>query len=239
MRELSVTVLVATYNQARYIPDALNSLRRQTLSPQDFEVIVIDDGSTDNTQDVLKEYGKSIRVITRENKGLVDSCNEGLALARGRYFTRLDSDDMADSRWLDSLLKAMDSHPAACCGFTDRFEVSGNDRRYVNVQENNIFSLIVGGTFFRAETLRRVGGFRSFYWEEYDLYLRLRGLGTFIYVREPFYLYRKHVDSMTSDEDRRLSGWKELIREWGIETLRAAGDDTDFKKVLSVSPESD
>ncbi|HAH21818.1 MAG TPA: hypothetical protein DCL49_13080 [Candidatus Omnitrophica bacterium] len=234
MPELSVTVFIAAYNQARHLPDALNSLKQQILPSQDFEVIVIDDGSTDDAQSVLRAYKKFIRVIIRENKGLVASCNEGLALARGRYFARLDSDDTADSRWLNRLLKAMDSQPDACCACTDRFEITAKDKRYVSVQEDNIFSLIIGGTFFRTEMLRRIGGFRQFYWEEYDLYLRLRGLGAFIYVREPFYMYRKHVDSMTGDEDRRLNGWRELIQEWGIETLRAAGDDADFKKVLKA-----
>ena len=82
MPELSVTVFIAAYNQARHLPDALNSLKQQILPSQDFEVIVIDDGSTDDAQSVLRAYKKFIRVIIRENKGLVASCNEGLALFR-------------------------------------------------------------------------------------------------------------------------------------------------------------
>src|SRR5689334_20413639 len=98
-----ITVLVAAYNQGSYLSQALDSLKAQTLSAQAFEVIVINDGSTDETASVLNKYPWITR-RDRENRGLVNTCNEGLQLARGAYFARLDSDDYAAPTWLASLL---------------------------------------------------------------------------------------------------------------------------------------
>ena len=96
-----VTVVMATCNQARYLRDALESLIIQTLPPHDFEVIVINDGSSDETAKVLQNYVKWVHLIEHENRGLVASCNEGLAKAHGRYFARVDSDDYVAPEWLE------------------------------------------------------------------------------------------------------------------------------------------
>src|SRR6266850_8161614 len=129
-RSLRVTVLVATYNQASYLRQALDSLRAQTLAPDAFEVIVINDGCTDATPDILRDYRPWARVVERDNRGLVPSCNEGLAMARGRYFARVDSDDVVASGWLEALLDPLERDPGACCAFSDRYELRGDEKEY-------------------------------------------------------------------------------------------------------------
>ncbi len=232
MSETLVTVLIAAYNQGKYIRQALESLKAQTLSSHNFEVIVINDGSTDETQEILRDYKGWIRLVERENQGLVASCNQGLSLARGSYFTRLDSDDFVALEWLATLTQALRPNPDACCACPDRYEVYGNQWHRVWVQPVNLYSLVACGTLFATDVLRKVGGFRSFYWEEYDLYLRLRQAGELIHVPEPLYMYRRHNRSMTHDVSQRIEGWLQLAREWGVETLQSAGFHPDLDKVL-------
>jgi glycosyltransferase involved in cell wall biosynthesis len=229
-----VTVLMPTYNQAKYIQQALDSLRVQTLSSYDFKVIVVNDGSTDETSKILKNYREWIQLIERDNQGLVASCNEGLALVEGRYFARLDSDDFVAPEWLRCLVDALESSPNACCAYPDRFEKVGDQWHYIQAQAENLYSLEACGTLFRTNAVRQVGGFRDFYWEEYDLYLRLRQRGEFVHIDEPLYMYRKHSNSMTHVAAKRIEGWLELVQVWGVETLKSAGFDDDLDRALKL-----
>ena len=227
-----VSVIVATFNQAAYLRQALNSLRAQTLSADAFEVIVVNDGSTDRTAAILGEYGPWVRVVERENRGLVASCNDALALARGCYFARVDSDDFVEPEWLSALLEPLQRWPDACCACSDRYELCDDRRRLVFADLSNLFSLEACGVLIRTDDLRRVGGFRPFYWEEYDLYLRLRQEGRFLHVPRPLYIYRKHADAMTSVASKRLQGWADLARVWGADTLRSVGVNAELDEAL-------
>ena len=91
-----VTVYIPTYNYAKYIGKAIESVLRQTMP--NWELIIINDGSTDNTKDVLKNYQShpQIRIIDQENKGLNVTNNIALRLAKGKYIIRLDGDDYMD-----------------------------------------------------------------------------------------------------------------------------------------------
>ena len=227
-----ISVVVATYNQARYLRQALDSLRLQILPPDEFEVIVINDGSTDKTSEILQDYRGWIHLRERENRGLIASCNEGLAVARGHYFARLDSDDFVAANWLRCLAEAVELNPKACCAYPDRYEGEEETWHYVKAQSDNLYSLEACGTLFRTDVVRQVGAFRPFYWEEYDLYLRLRHQGEFVHVPQPLYMYRKHAASMTCDLSDRLEGWLQLAKEWGPDTLGSVGFDDELDKAL-------
>src|SRR5207253_1144088 len=102
MTKPAVTVLMATYNHAAYIRQALDTLASQSFPRDSYEVIVVNDGSTDNTAKILQDYASWIRLVNQQNAGLVAACNTGLALAQGRYLCRLDSDDYVSADWLPS-----------------------------------------------------------------------------------------------------------------------------------------
>lgn len=232
-----VTVVMATYNQATYLRQALDSLMAQTLSLDDFEVIVINDGSTEETSEILQDYKGWINLIERENKGMVVSCNEGLALARGSFFARLDSDDFVAPEWLEYLVRALQANLTSSCAYPDRYELHDGQWIYIKVQPDNLYTLEACGTLIRTNMLKEVGGFRPFYWEEYDLYLRLSQVGKFIHVPYPFYVYRKHANSLTYDASKRIEGWLELAEEWGIERLKTAGLNPDLDRVFQILEE--
>lgn len=104
-----VSVVVTTYNQARYIEETLQSVFDQT-SPA-LEVIVVDDGSTDNTPSLLARYEERIRYIRQNNQGVASSRNTGIALAQGEYVALLDGDDIWEPRKLAAQIEAARRFP--------------------------------------------------------------------------------------------------------------------------------
>jgi GT2 family glycosyltransferase len=100
------------------------------------------------------------------------------------------------------------------------------------VDPDNLYSLIACGTLFRTELLRAIGGYRAFYWEEYDLYLRLRTQGRFLHVAAPLYTYRRHAAGMTGSRRARHEGWRQLAQIWGAQALREAGVNPELEEAL-------
>jgi GT2 family glycosyltransferase len=114
----TVSVVIPTYNYANYVGTAIDSVLAQTYAP--LEIIVVDDGSTDDTASRLAAYGDRIRVDHRKNCGCAASRNAGLRQARGEYVAFLDADDSWDPEKLERQIRAAIAHPDAVligCGF--------------------------------------------------------------------------------------------------------------------------
>lgn len=104
------------YNAAKYLPEAIDSILSQTF--QDFEFLIINDGSTDQTEKIINSYtDQRIRLVSQDNQGLSVALNKGLNLARGKYIARMDADDISLPERLAKQAAFMDSHPAVgICG---------------------------------------------------------------------------------------------------------------------------
>ena len=112
----TVSVVMPVYNTEAYLADAIGSILAQTFT--DWELICVDDGSSDCSLDVLRRYERAdsrIRVISRSNTGVARARNEGMALARGRYIAAMDSDDVALAERLRRQVDYMESDPE-CVG---------------------------------------------------------------------------------------------------------------------------
>lgn len=236
-----VSVIVTTYNQAEYLQEALDSIRNQTLANDHYETIVINDGSTDETSAILERNADWIRYIDRdENRGVVYSCREAFDRLDGRYLTRVDSDDWVHADWLETVLECMEDNPDAVLVTPDHYRVRDDDKEYVHVDSDDLFSLVAAGILYRTAAVEQSGGFREFFWEEHDLHLRLQGKGAFIHVPEPLYTYRRHGESRTHDSQKVRDGWLALVEEWGVDRLQAAGSDPGLDEALKyVDGESD
>jgi glycosyltransferase involved in cell wall biosynthesis len=120
---MKVSVAIATYNRAPYIRQAIDSVLNQTMT--DFEIIVVDDGSTDNTVEVIADYRDRIRYVRTANGGPARARNVGMAMARGEYICWLDSDDFFHPAKLALQSAVLDAHPdvamvcTECSGFDD------------------------------------------------------------------------------------------------------------------------
>src|SRR5215204_338579 len=183
-----VTALINTYNYARYLPFALNSVFRQTYS--NIETIVVDDGSTNHTRDVLAQYGKSIYAIRTENGGQGHAFNIGIAAARGELVMLLDADDM----WLPEKIERMVEFAAT------RPEAGMLYHRYQNIDKYGVesgspepFPLINGD--YRKKYLRSGGT----WWSPVTSVLTLRTEHIRKALPIPTYAVREGADTIITD----------------------------------------
>jgi glycosyltransferase involved in cell wall biosynthesis len=228
---MRVSVIIPTYNRAEFLPRAIISVLRQNFT--DFEMIVVDDGSIDNTADVVSRYiEKDPRIIYfrfKENRGGNAARNKGVELAQGRYIAFLDSDD----EWLQDKLQMQvewfeknqsDSTVLYCKYFVsesgdlrkDRLDVRCGDLRKDFLKG---FCLsIMPCCMMPKDVLLRCGGFdetlTSF--QDYDLWLSLSSFCNFECVDE--YLVIIHNDAsarVSADLEKRLAAIKRFLEKWG------------------------
>jgi len=231
-----VSVVIPTYNRRAYLTEAIDSVLAQTYA--DYEVIVVDDGSTDGTRQLLDErYDDRIRYLWQENQGESVARNRGIALATGEYIALLDSDDV----WLpDRLMKQvpiLDAEPDTVLVFGQAWLMDADGRRLndpplcSDVHESDLTletlcleNALGSGTctaLIRREPLDRVGGFDPAIQlgEDWDLWLRLRRQGQFAFVNEVLGCMRRHAGSQwhyhrPETVDKRLADHLRLLEKF-------------------------
>jgi Glycosyl transferase family 2 len=211
----SFSVVVATYNSATSVPEAVESALGQTLPP--LEVIVCDDGSTDDTAAVLEPYRDRITYLRREHRGVASARNAALEIARAEFFAVLDADDIYLPQRLEALADLSRANPGLDLLCTDiEFEVDG--RIFGRFTDGCPFEIgdqraaVLERCFCAVPAVRRttllgVGGYDESLRtaEDWDCVIRLIHAGAAAgLVEEPLYRYRLHADSLTADRVVRL-----------------------------------
>jgi GT2 family glycosyltransferase len=226
MTNLGFSVVVPTFNRRSLVAAALESIRAQKFD--DFEIIVVDDGSSDGTAEYLKSYGKGMTLLTQRNRGPGAARNLGLEHARGRYVAFLDSDDL----WFPwtlatyAALAAEHDDPAFISGKPYRFD-SEDGLGKVAPEEANVTKFAdylasgdewrwwgVSSFVLRTDALRAAGGFteKNMNGEDADLALKLGAAAGFVQVLSPFtFGYREHSASVMRDLSKTLAGAHHLI----------------------------
>jgi glycosyltransferase involved in cell wall biosynthesis len=205
-----VTIIVPIYNGSAHLSETLNSLLSQTF--KDFELLAIDDGSTDASSDIVRSYGdERVRLITKKNGGLCEALNLGIVEARAPFIARSDQDDISIPERLDRQLQVMNRNPeeiglfAYSTKFGSKRSWSNADKVIMAPGELKEFEpmkdgCLLGSTMFvRAAVLRSIGGFRQEYYpaDDWDLELRLAQVGKVLVLREPLIAYRFHASANT------------------------------------------
>jgi glycosyltransferase involved in cell wall biosynthesis len=200
----TVSVIIPTYNRTTYLGQTLDSLRAQTY--RDFEVIVIDDGSTDNTAAFIRSRPETIRYFWQENAGPAAARNHGLREARGRFVAFLDSDDLWEPRFLEATTACLLGDPqidvafCRCVTIDDDGHVLRNHGKRSAVG-GDITAPLFASTFISTPTvlarlpvIREENGFDPLLPtnEDYDLWLRLSLRHRFGLVDERLCLRRSH-----------------------------------------------
>lgn len=216
---MTVTILMAAYNAGGFIGEAVQSALDQDVP--DKEILVVNDGSTDRTLEVLKSFEGSIRVLNEPHGGLARALNAGLSAARGSHFLRLDADDALVPGALARLTAEVAGGNGVGCVYSDRWEIHSDGRRErIALSPFNLFKTVACGILFHTETARFVGGYSDLLFEEYDFLLRyFRKNPSKVHVPEPLYLYRRHADSLTATAGYWRKGWRQLLQKWGKEEL--------------------
>jgi len=198
--EPAVSVVIPCHNQGQFLDDALVSVFEQSYDS--FEIIVVDDGSTDtDTTRVLGELAyPRLRLIRQENRGLPAARNAGMAVARGRYLVPLDADDELKPLFLERLVGSLESNPRAAYAHCWA-ELFGTVDALFATRPFNPYWLtmvdsVIGCVVLREEAWAEVGGYDETMVgepEDWELWIRLMRSGwDQIQVFEPLFRYRKH-----------------------------------------------
>jgi len=200
---MKVTVIVVVHNGELRVGRAIRSLLEQTMPRADYEILVVNDGSTDNTARVLEPFGSWIRVIHLDNQiGLPAACNVGLRNAHSRFVVRVDADDYVHEDFLRVLYLFLSMNPtydAVGCDYT-----VVNDREEVLARANSDEQPIACGVMFRLDALVSIGLYDEQFLVHEDLDLRIRFLQKHAIKRIelPLYRYRRHSENMTNNRDK-------------------------------------
>ena len=206
--DFKVTVLIPVLNRANFIGYAIESVLAQTL--QDFELIVVDNGSTDGTQDVVRSFtDPRIKLIQNPSGTIAFALNTGIRAARGKYIAQLDSDDVYVPETLEEMTAALDANPRAglAISYYELMDADGNVMpefgviTHLEYDRNNILRVDGAGAVrvWRRAVLLRFGLFdeRDFgnYGEDYDMVLKVSEHHEVIRVHKVLYRYRRHKGS--------------------------------------------
>jgi len=215
----SVTVVLPVLNGERWITECLRSLRCQTF--QDFEILVIDDGCTDNTIAIVRGMDlTSLRIIQGPQQGLGAALACGVSLAQSPYVARQDADDLSHPRRLEIQMAYMTAHPDCVIvgSWAHLIDEQGSKIKMLKLPEKNrsiklamnIYSPFVHpSVLLRRDAILRAGNYRTcataLLAEDYDLWSRMASLGDLHNIQQPLVSYRKNPAGMTSTQGRALS----------------------------------
>jgi glycosyltransferase involved in cell wall biosynthesis len=223
-----VSVVMTVYNAEPYLRDAIDSILRQTFGG--FEFIIVNDGSTDRSPEILNEIARidpRVRLISRGNTGIVAAANEGIAAARGQYLARMDADDVSLPRRFERQVEYLDAHPD-CVVVGSRvmntdphgIPVAPSEHALTHAEIDAQLMTVGGGwallqpaTMMRLEAVRKVGGYRGAYniSEDHDLFLRLAEVGTVANLPDVLFHYRRRYDGASHTHLHQLAEAKEKV----------------------------
>lgn len=233
----TVSVVMGVYNGERYLREAVESVLGQTFG--DFEFIIIDDGSSDRTAGVLREYSDPrMRTIANErNEGLTRCLIKGCELARGKYIARMDADDISYPERFAKQVEFLDEHPdyavvGTRCRLLDNMGTTRGASDYCTTDEEirqdirRRSPFAHGATMFRREYINDCGGYREpfRYAQDYDLWLRTLEKYNGANLSDALYGLRYHRDSLTLQKLFLQSSFCELAREFARERAERGSD---------------
>lgn len=243
--KMRFSVVICTYNYAHLLPDALKSVAAQTL--QDFELLIVDDGSTDNTEKIAENFRpmfQDFQYVKKPHAGPADARNVGVRTAKGTHIAFLDGDDLWSPHYLSTMRESLSAHPEAglalCEGITVRSENGMITEAALDPglptlcgpvhSPRDLFRVIQSvapsGLVFSKDLYNRIGPFdvESFGWfsEDIDWMFRALMAGAFcLCVKQRLYLYRRHGGNLTNKASDSFRSWLKIYSQ----TLREARQD--------------
>jgi glycosyltransferase involved in cell wall biosynthesis len=215
-----ITVYITNHNYGKYIDQAIKSVLEQSF--QDFEIIIIDDGSTDNSKSIIEQYENksNVKVIYQHNKGLTISNNIALNLAQGEFIVRLDADDYFTKDALKLMIREFENKKLGMV-FGDWYlvdengDILGVEQRHDFQKDVTLYDQPAHGacTMFRKNCLMKLGGYDETITRQdgYELWLRFIENFEVGNINVPLFYYRQHSKSLTKDEIRLLDTRSDIL----------------------------
>jgi len=220
-----ITVLMPAYNAEKYLSDAIHSILEQSFT--DFELLIINDGSTDNTQQVVRSFTDDrIVLVDQIHGGVSKALNNGLAIAKGKYMARFDSDDICLPHRLEKQFLFLETNP--------EYVIVGTDAEYMLENGDHLFDFtcightnddlvdklyfycpfIHSSVMYRKDAVLKAGGYSllAHNFEDYLLWTQLSKLGKLYNLPETLIRIRFNPASVTIDEKWRGRRFREIKR---------------------------
>ena len=245
MNKQTISVVIPTYNSSSYISRTLDSVLSQKSLP--YEIVIVDDGSSDNTIEVIEEYKKSnkdvlenIKVFQQKNMGAGAARNRAVKEATGEWIAFLDSDDIWMSGKMEAVKSSMEANPDANIIAHEEYAVDeknmesrrlcslhkGYDESkdlFIQLYEGNLFS--TSCMVIKKEIIERAGGFdetlRSA--QDYDLWIRCGMYGKLFYIPHPYEIYVTREGNITANTYRRYNCELRICRKYTDELISRVG----------------
>jgi glycosyltransferase involved in cell wall biosynthesis len=227
--EMDVSIIITAYNYASYIEECINSCLLQNGSSLQYEVIIVDDGSTDETPIIIKKINnKILRKFRIENSGIEIASNFGFAKAQGKYIVRVDADDKLLPNYLHNMQKKLDT---AYDFYYSDYEVINNEGKVVNeikLPEFNVREIRTRGDFLATGTLYSAEVLETFCYyseviknsglENYELILQMLEAGTLgKHIPQSLFCYRRHALNISvSKNDQIIRNGSALFQRFGL-----------------------
>ena len=211
----AISVIIPAYNAEYTIQETVTSVLKQTFS--DFEIIVIDDGSSDRTSDIVREIADPrLKCFSVENRGVAMARNLGVSHATGEFIAFLDADDLWTSDKLELQFEALQKHPEAGVAYSwTYFSYETEQRSYAdtsNCYEGDVYAELLIRNFLhngsnpliRKQAIDTIGLFEiiTVPCEDWDFYIRLSSIYPFALIPKPQVIYRQSSSSASSQVDR-------------------------------------
>lgn len=217
----SVSILMPVYNAEPYLSEAIQSMLNQTYA--DFELIILDDCSTDRSAEVVHTY-TDVRIVYHRNEvnsGLANNLNTGLKLAKGKYIARMDGDDISLPHRLQTQVDFLESHPdidlCSCAmqmfGADNQLWIRDRDPEQVKITMMFYSAVLHASSVFRKDVFERnnlIYNQETFPAEDYDLWARAAFYCRMVNLPDVMYLYRMHRTQVTSTDPRSAEKCREI-----------------------------
>jgi glycosyltransferase involved in cell wall biosynthesis len=222
MADIKVTVLMPCYNAQAYIADAIRSVLNQTFC--EFELLIVNDGSTDRTMEIIKSFQDNrIVLMDQKQQGVAAALNNGLNHARAPYIARFDADDICFPERLEKQYQFMISNP--------EYTVTGSGAEYIDNKGNYIFTyypivksneeitrlsenscpFIHASVMYKTDTVKKIGyDIHAHSFEDHLLWLNIREQGKMMNFAEPLLKVRLNPGSLTMDERKRTREFRRI-----------------------------
>lgn len=229
-----VSVIVPCYNQAEYLPEALESVLKQTFT--DWEAIIVNDGSQDNTSEVAGQYvarDSRISLIVQENRGVSAARNAGLRRAKGKYIVALDGDDRIEPQYIEKTLMAFGDGNDADVAYSGWGFFGISDKapklKYLGYRQLLINNTLYCTAIYRREDALRIGGYDEnmhMGFEDWEFFIRLLNEHSkVVQVPETLFYYRiKNVSRNTVANDHEFEMNSYIYRKHFDTYCRLWGD---------------
>ena len=197
---IKISVIITAHNEEAYIRRCLRSIIQQSLPNHMYEVIVVNDASSDKTGFALELFGNAITVLeNEENLGLPASINRGIIAAKGQYIVRVDADDYVNINYLNFLSFFLDfneSYDAVACDY-----LLVDDDENILSRKDAMDDPIGCGIMFKRDQLMQLGLYDESFrvHEDKDLRLRFEKIHTIGHLNVPLYRYHKHESNITNN----------------------------------------